>query len=126
MHFGCTTNEGLLYLWGSNMCKQLGDDHKCGAVVSTPTPMKYFVENKINVVQVSCSLGEKNGSTGCTDSEGRSYYWGSQYKGKLGNCTGNPIVSGKLYRSHSLEGNEKSQGWCHKDKENIGVPQCLE
>ena len=40
IHFGCTTDEGVLYLWGSNACRQLGENHKEGSYVITPTPMK--------------------------------------------------------------------------------------
>lgn len=40
----------------------------------------------VEIVQVSCSKGEKYNHTGVVDKDGMVYTWGSGYKGKLGHA----------------------------------------
>lgn len=79
MHSGCIAN-GKLYTWGNNAWGQLG--HSNLKSVKTPKQVKNLPD--VGIIAVSCSKGEKYGSTGCIDSNGKLYMWGSGYKGKLG------------------------------------------
>lgn len=53
-------------------------------LVKQPKEVSYFTENSLNVVQVSCSKGEKHNHTMCVCSNGQAFAWGDQYKGQLG------------------------------------------
>ncbi|CAI2372376.1 unnamed protein product [Moneuplotes crassus] len=84
-HAACITESGKLYTWGANTFKQLGHGSSISTskVLSTPKVVSELEE--VNIVNVSCSKGLKHCQTSCVDSEGRAYFWGCGYKGKLGN-----------------------------------------
>jgi regulator of chromosome condensation len=63
-----------------------------------------MIESLKNIVQVSCSVGEKYCHTGCVDADGRVYTWGSAYKGKLGH----------------------SENWSHEDNAFQKTPKMIE
>lgn len=72
--------SGNVYSWGENKFQQLGYSTK-GDFQSTPQK----IEGLSDVVQISCSKGEKHNHTGCINSSGQVYMWGDPYKGQLGN-----------------------------------------
>lgn len=52
-------------------------------------------------------MGERHGHSACVTTEGKVYFWGDPYKGKLGNL-------------------ENEEGWTHKEEDNKDVTLPLE
>ncbi len=75
-HVAVVTEEGELFTWGDNTFGQLGGGKK--------RKEAQRVEGLTGVVNVSCSIGEQYGQTGCVNANGVGYLWGSNYKYKLG------------------------------------------
>eukprot|EP00347_Sterkiella_histriomuscorum_P004863 403358801 len=98
-HVGCVTMDGSLYMWGNNQNSKLGIGSK-KEYIEKPTKVQYFQDQNLKVSQISCSMGERHGHTGCVTSEGRVFMWGDPYKGKLGNL---------------------KTGWTHEKEDNKDV-----
>jgi len=81
-HCACVSQKGGVYTWGQGEFFQLG--HGSNKSVLKPKLVKKL--EGIEVVQVSCSNGEKYNHTGVVDKDGKVYTWGSGYKGKLGHA----------------------------------------
>ena len=71
-HTGAVTEDGNLYMWGSNRSYELGD----GTRINRNKPV--FIMER--VAQVSCG-GSHNGAV---TKDGSLYMWGSNYWGQLG------------------------------------------
>ncbi len=72
-HCGSIDKDGKLYTWGSGEFYQLGHGNK--EHQQQPKLVKSLQE--VVVMQFSATRGEKNCHSGCIDSEGRAYTWGS-------------------------------------------------
>jgi alpha-tubulin suppressor-like RCC1 family protein len=72
--------QGRLYTWGIGTFYQLGHGNNS----DQPKPMLVEALRTVQIVQSSCTRGEKYGHTGAVDVDGRVYTWGCGYKGKLG------------------------------------------
>ena len=77
----CITDDDNLYMWGRNLCGQLGN----GTEKSSYSP-NLIMDNVIDV-----SLGAEH--TACVTKDGCLYTWGSNYYGQLGDGT----TTGKNY-----------------------------
>ncbi len=73
-HSAAITEDGNLYMWGSNDCGQLGKD---------TDNTSYCVPIKVLDSVVSVCLGYSHSATVITD--GSLYMWGNNYFGQLGN-----------------------------------------
>ena len=74
-------NDGTLYMWGNTARGKLGCGTPNSVVVNVPQVVT-FQNTKPSPCIVQVSLGTEH--TGCVDSQGRTYMWGSGYYGKLG------------------------------------------
>lgn len=79
-HSAATTSNGDLYTWGYNSAGQLGD----GSRDNESSPMNITSQFSLNVGETieSISLGSKSSSA--VTSEGRTYTWGYNAVGQLG------------------------------------------
>jgi regulator of chromosome condensation len=80
VHSSCITLEGKLYTWGDNTWGQLGLNN----YTSSSHPQLVPSLSSFNILQSSCSKGEKYASTACITSDHQVFMFGSAYKGKLG------------------------------------------
>ena len=97
-HGASVDSAGRAYTWGLGIFHQLGH----GTPHDEQTPRQ--VAGLADVVQVSCSRGEKYCHSGAVDAAGNLWTWGSGYKGKLG---------------HYKE-------WTHEDPADEPVPKLIE
>lgn len=79
-HCGAVTDSGKVYMFGKGEDGALGLGKSPPHEVSQPTA----VQALLNVLELSCSVGEKHGHTLFVTDEGRVYACGDGYKGKLG------------------------------------------
>ncbi|PKA51797.1 Ultraviolet-B receptor UVR8 [Apostasia shenzhenica] len=77
-HCAAVTQDGELFMWGSNSCGQLGLGKRADSMVSTPTRVDSLDGININMV----ALGSEH-SVAITD-EGNVLSWGSGGAGRLG------------------------------------------
>ncbi|CDW75988.1 UNKNOWN [Stylonychia lemnae] len=103
-HVGCIDQINDLYMWGNNQNSKLGVRSKA-EFVDQPTLVKYLKEKDVKISQVSCTMGERHGHTGCVSVDGRAFFWGDPYKGKLGNL---------------------QAGWTHEKEDNEDVENPFE
>ena len=95
-------------MWGDNQNSKLGVGSK-KEYTETPKKVGDLIDDKTGqkllIEQVSCSMGERHGHSGCVTTEGRVFMWGDPYKGKLGNL---------------------KEGWTHEKEDNKDVELPLE
>lgn len=81
-HSAFVTSDGCLFMCGKGKDGALGLGNKKLADVTCPQQVS-FADN-VQVVKVSCSVGEHHGHTLALTRRGEVYAWGDGYKGKLG------------------------------------------
>jgi alpha-tubulin suppressor-like RCC1 family protein len=79
IHAACVS-QGKVYTWGNNSWGQLGHSNLKNSI----QPKEVLGLDGLHIIAVSCSKGEKFGSTGCITQDFRVFMWGCGYKGKLG------------------------------------------
>lgn len=81
-HCGAVTKDGAVYMFGKGADGALGLKEK--TLGNNLVPTKVNSLKCVDVVEISCSVGEHHGHTLAVTRDGQVYSWGDGYKGKLG------------------------------------------
>ncbi|XP_071080908.1 uncharacterized protein [Haliotis cracherodii] len=81
-HCGAVTKDGAVCMFGKGADGALGLKEK--TLGNNLVPTKVNSLKGVDVVEISCSVGEHHGHTLAVTRDGQVYSWGDGYKGKLG------------------------------------------
>ncbi len=84
-HSAALTSSGRLFLWGSNLHGQLGDDYPYISLIPIDITARFHLTDGESITYVSLGTFHSSALT----SSGRLFMWGENYNGELGDGTTN-------------------------------------